>query len=385
MLRFEAPLEREFRAHYAARNLPLARVSLLLVVLLMGVLAWLDWRTQPSEFSAYSIAVRLGFVAPFALIALPATYPGPLARFADRFIACALVALGLGTLIILWRAAEAQVPLEFAALGGVTVSVYLIFGLRLFPALVLTLPLVVAFILMGAFVVETSQSSFFYDVLALVLINLVAAFGCYRLEHSARTIFLEREIVNILAGSDALTGIPNRRLFNNHLQSVRRQAERESRGIALGLVDLDHFDAFRNRYGREASEVCLRRVAHAIMRCARRPLDFAARFSGEEFAVVLYDSQVSYVERLAGQIRDHVAMLDIAHDASPVSERVTVSIGMALSGATRPQSAQALLELADEALQEAKAEGGNRVVVKYRSAGSQARVFQGPWPSPKAE
>lgn len=70
----------------------------------------------------------------------------------------------------------------------------------------------------------------------MIFLNVCGAYGCYRLEHASRTSFLEREIVNMLTGSDALTGIPNRRMFNAHLQRVWRQAMRESRGLERALA-----------------------------------------------------------------------------------------------------------------------------------------------------
>jgi len=258
-------------------------------------------------------------------------------------------------------------------------------GLRLIPALWAALPLLARHVMIGSGLAEPGER-LAYDAAALLLMNLVGALVCYRLEHGARTIFLEREIVNILAGNDALTGIPNRRMFNAHLQRVWRQALRESRGLALAILEIDHYPEFLERYGQRAADVCLKRVAHAVMGCARRPFDFTARFSREEFALVLFDPEQSYVEELFARIRDHVVLLDIPHETSPASERVSVSVGVAMAPPGVKLGAQELLELADAALAEVKGQGRNAVVVEDASrACAGDRVFRGPWPSPGRE
>ncbi len=385
LLRFEQPLEREFRAYYSARNLPLVRIALTLGLVFVGGMSLLDWWLHPGEFAARAAVVRLGLMAPMVAVSLLATYPGRLARFADKLFPCTGAAISGGSVALLWLGLEYAVTPDYSGVVVITLFLYLMLGLRLSPTLWLTLPLLGGFLWVEGILAQPT-ANFAYASLSLSFINLVAASTSYRLEHSARTSFLEREIVNILAGNDALTGIPSRKRFNTHLQSVRRQANRESRGLAVALVELDHPEAFRNRYGQQAADVCLRRVAHAIMRSARRPLDFAARFSGETFAVVLYDPEQRCVTNTIAHVRDNVAMLDIPHESSPTSERVTVSIGLAMSPPGSRHRTRLLLEAADQALQEAKSRGRDGLVVKdVSSAATEGRVFVGPWRSSVSE
>ena len=350
-----------------------------LALLLVVVLCLLDWRMLPPEFSGGALLLRGGVMVPAILFALWSTYPHRMARHVERMLMLTAAAVGVGAIGVGLIAHGAGLQLPFSGLVVTTIYIYLLLGLRLVPALLVAAPLLVSFLILAS-VADQPPEALWYQTVFIVFANVIGVAGCYKLEHAARTIFLENQILNILAGSDALTGIPNRRMFNTHLQSVWRQAQRDSRGLAVGLIDVDYFKRFNDRYGHQAGDVCLRRVAHTIMRCARRPLDFTARFGGEEFAVVLFDPDPDYIEKLANRIRTNIAVLDIPHEGSEVSERVTVSIGMVLAGPDSGRSAEGLLQLADEALYEAKEAGRNCVaVVRAAQDHSETGVFRGPW------
>jgi diguanylate cyclase (GGDEF)-like protein len=378
-LRFEQPLERDFRHAYIAGNLEFVRWSLGLGLLMVVLLCLLDWQILPPEFSRNALLLRGGVMVPAIFIALWSTYPHRMARYVEHTLMAAAAAVGVGAIGVGLIAHRAGVEVPFSGLVVTTIYIYLLLGLRLVPALTVATPLLGSF-LMLTLMSDQRPEAFWYQLVFIVFANIIGVAGCYKLEHAGRTIFLENQILNILAGSDALTGIPNRRMFNSHLQSVWRQAQRDSRGLAVGLIDVDYFKRFNDRYGHQAGDVCLRRIAHTIMRCARRPLDFTARFGGEEFAVVLFDPDPDYIEKLANRIRTNIAVLDIPHEDSDVSERVTVSIGMVLAGPDSGRSAEGLLQLADEALYEAKEAGRNCVaVVRVEQNQSATGVFRGPW------
>ncbi len=378
-LRFEEPLEREFRQAYTDRNLDFVRWSLGLALLLVVVLSLLDWQVLPAELAQPSIVLRCVIMVPIIFLALWATFPHRLTKYVQHTLMLAAAAVGAAAIAVGGVAHSAGLQVPVSGLVVTTVYVYLLLGLRLAPALTVALPLFGLFLAL-AVVSGQPAGALPYQIVFIGFANVIGAAGCYRLEHSARTIFLENQILNILAGSDALTGIPNRRMFNTHLHTVWREAHRESRSLAVGLIDVDHFKRFNDRYGHQAGDVCLRRIAHSIMRSARRPLDFTARFGGEEFAVVLYDPDPDYIEKLANRIRTSIALLDIPHEDSETAERVTVSIGMALAGPGSDRSAAGLLQLADEALYEAKAAGRNCVaVIRADQAHGQTGVFRGPW------
>ena len=378
-LRFEQPLEREFRQAYTDRNLGFVRWSLGLALLLVAVLSLVDWQMLPPAFHERSILLRALVMVPVIFLALWSTFPHRMAKYVQHMLMLAAASVGVAALGVGWVAYSAGLQVPFTGVVTTTFYVYLLLGLRLKPALCVALPLLTLYLGLVA-LSSAPLVSFIYQSVFILFANVIGAIGCYRLEHSARTIFLENQILNLLAGSDALTGIPNRRMFNTHLHTVWREAQRECRGLAVGLIDVDFFKRFNDRYGHQAGDVALRRIAHTIMRCARRPLDFTARFGGEEFAVVLYDPHPDYIEKLANRIRTNIAVLDIPHEGSEVSERVTVSIGMVLVAPGSGRSAAGLLQRADEALYEAKEAGRNCVaVIRDDRAHGETGVFRGPW------
>ena len=165
------------------------------------------------------------------------------------------------------------------------------------------------------------------------------------------------------ADTDGLTGIANRRRFDDALAHEWLRAQRSGGALSLLLIDIDHFKAYNDRYGHPAGDRCLRAVAQAMARPPQRPADLLARWGGEEFALLLPDTPAAGAVAVAQQLLQAVDALQLPHAASPVAPRVTVSIGAACGGA----SPQALLDGADRALYQAKAAGRHRVV---------------PWPSP---
>lgn len=165
-----------------------------------------------------------------------------------------------------------------------------------------------------------------------------------------------------LARTDALTGVANRRYFEQLLGEELRRAVRSGAPVSLLMIDVDFFKAYNDGLGHPAGDNCLIQVAHTIGRGLRRAGDCVARYGGEEFTVLLPDTALSGARQRADTIRRELARLAIAHPASPVDACVTVSIGVAtvLPG-DGGVSAAALIEAADHALYRAKREGRNRV------------------------
>ncbi len=164
----------------------------------------------------------------------------------------------------------------------------------------------------------------------------------------------------MLAATDGLTGIPNRRAFEEHFAAEWRVATRSRRPLALLMLDLDCFKQFNDGYGHLAGDICLQRVAQTVLTVARRPRDMAARYGGEEFAVLLPDTSSEIVLRLANALRDSVYEQAIEHNGSPW-KRVTVSIGCVSEIPEYGRPMTELVELADKSLYQAKSAGRNTV------------------------
>ena len=162
---------------------------------------------------------------------------------------------------------------------------------------------------------------------------------------------------------DGLTGIANRRNFDEELARIWRRAQRESAPVSLVLIDIDHFKKYNDHYGHLAGDDCLRRVAQTLQEAVKRPFDLVARYGGEEFAVVLPDTDGPGSYPLAEEMRKAVERLDIAHAASAVSSRVTISSGVAAIAPEAGAQPDGLIAAADACLYEAKRAGRNRVVI----------------------
>ncbi len=175
-----------------------------------------------------------------------------------------------------------------------------------------------------------------------------------------------------LSATDPLTGIGNRRAFDAALQTEWSRAMREAADLALLVIDVDHFKKYNDRYGHPAGDVCLRRIAEAIESTLRRPPDFAARFGGEEFVAVLPGTveagALDVAERLCCKVRE----LEVPHEASHLGV-VTISVGAASMAPRQGDGCQLLIDLADQALYDAKQAGRNR------SRGASARLVLGEW------
>jgi diguanylate cyclase (GGDEF)-like protein len=173
---------------------------------------------------------------------------------------------------------------------------------------------------------------------------------------------------------DGLTGIANRRHFDEVLAAETRRTARSGRPLSVIMIDVDHFKRFNDRYGHVAGDGCLQAVARAIAGCLHYPADCAARYGGEEFACILPDTDLLGARHVAARIGAAVNALGIAHQDSPTGSAVTVSLGVAGlaggepgktagdAGAAEVSAGARLLALADEQLYEAKRSGRNRAV-----------------------
>lgn len=161
--------------------------------------------------------------------------------------------------------------------------------------------------------------------------------------------------------TDSLTGLANRRHFDQHLEQQWALAARQDRALSLVMIDIDNFKPYNDEYGHPEGDAALAHVAKALRQVATRPMDLVARYGGEEFALVLPDTD-DPVE-LAESCRRRVESLALRHDYSDVAGVVTISAGVCTLRPAQTHSLKELAECADDALYQAKEEGRNRVVV----------------------
>jgi two-component system chemotaxis family response regulator WspR len=166
-----------------------------------------------------------------------------------------------------------------------------------------------------------------------------------------------------LTNTDGLTGIANRRYFDEYLHAEWRRARREKTELSMLLIDVDYFKRYNDTYGHVAGDEVLRRIATTIQAACRRPGDLAARFGGEEFAMILPKTSPESLELLGETVRLAVEELAIEHSASSTGNRVTISGGGATLIPGDGDIPARLIELADGRLYRAKHHGRNRIAM----------------------
>ncbi|HHP7229232.1 MAG TPA: diguanylate cyclase domain-containing protein [Xenococcaceae cyanobacterium] len=171
--------------------------------------------------------------------------------------------------------------------------------------------------------------------------------------------------LNKLATSDGLTGIANRRYFEQYLQQEWQRLTREQAPLSLIILDIDYFKQYNDTYGHQAGDNCLQQVAQAICSAAKRPADLVARYGGEEFAVILPRTDLEGATYIARKIQTAIRYLQIKHENSTVNNYVTVSQGVTTTVPTLDNIYQSLICVADIALYDAKKKGRNCIESCY--------------------
>lgn len=160
---------------------------------------------------------------------------------------------------------------------------------------------------------------------------------------------------------DPVTGLANRRSFDQTLDRVWRSGARDKFAVALLMIDVDFFKPYNDRLGHPAGDACLSRVASGLANAAKRPDDFVARYGGEEFAVILPRTDLDGALTVAERVHREIGKLGIIHPASPLGPSVTISQGVACRVPDHWSDPRFLINAADKALYEAKRRGRNRL------------------------
>ncbi len=163
-----------------------------------------------------------------------------------------------------------------------------------------------------------------------------------------------------LSATDGLTGIANRRMYDELAIREWRRCERMKKPLALVMIDVDHFKLFNDKYGHQVGDECLKAIAAQVGKAAPRATDLAARYGGEEFILVLGETDTDGAKWIANRLRQQVSDLKIPHYATS-SRHVTISCGVAAVIPEGKYSLDVLLKSADHALYQAKETGRDRV------------------------
>lgn len=182
------------------------------------------------------------------------------------------------------------------------------------------------------------------------------------LENKIRELEIAEEKLKSLASMDGLTGIYNRRTFDTEFNNEWYRGLRNNKKISLIMIDVDDFKSYNDNYGHLNGDECLKSVAHTIRDSIERPYDIVCRYGGEEFVVLLVNTDVKGAEYIANKIKENIYNLNIKHEHT-AAKRVTISLGVASMMPVVNYERENFIKLADKALYEAKRKGKNRVTI----------------------
>ena len=361
-LRFDPGLEAAYRVDQFNDRIGFLRTNLFILAALVFVIVEIDHVVMPAVRMIVPDLVRIGVIIPLLGIGFALTFWRGAATWYPRVMS---VLQPIVMILVAWiglQAWEQGEPRVFVRLPIAMVATYFVLGLPCRTAVAGNV-VAIAFYIAAATIKGMPGAELTYYLAMLLMTSVICAAGAYNLEHATRTAWLEGQLLAETALQDGLTGIPNRRRFDEHLPRAWHQAAREGRTIALLLADIDHFKRYNDRYGHQAGDEAMRAVAGVLAGYARRPLDLAARYGGEEFALLLFGAPREQAARIAEEILAAVRALAIDHADSGAAPVLTVSVGIASVTPVARRSCAGLVQLADQALYAAKDGGRDRAAL----------------------
>jgi len=372
-LRFSDFVEEEFLSQYAQMSVLRSRFLLILAIGATLISTGIEVSGQGGHpvILIFNILVMLPVLSAALLVSInPASH-----RLYRFLLVLSALLIGMLTTSVAMRASLDGMPYYFSILVTWVFVVWFILGLPFRHAAIAALTISVLYVF-GVILWDFRFNEFVFTVTLLFFINVVGAISCYQFEHAKRRSFLDSRVLSQLAERDGLTGLYNRRSYDQYVERIWRQSRRENVQLTLILIDIDHFKAYNDHYGHQAGDDALKEVANVISLSAQRPLDFAARYGGEEFALILYGPDDEYGRERPEQLRESVRDLKILHADSATDQYLTVSIGVALVMPGSVRSLIGAIQMADEALYQAKEEGRNRIIVKESDSHIQTGRFR---------
>jgi diguanylate cyclase (GGDEF)-like protein len=370
-LAFDEPLESQFRQWYAEHTRLRVRTTMWLAMgtMLVVLLAGGPFRAMREaifglENQPIVDVLRFGLIVPACAALLIVAYT-PLYQRWFAFVTPLAVAAHAISFVVMDVLMHPRGYSLSSWMPLVVLAPYFLFGMLHAQAVSAALLIVAAYAISGQ-VAGLDGPQRYFDIFVVAFASAIGGAVHYSFQRGVRRNYLAKQVLSESANRDALTGLHNRRMFDEHMQRLWQQAIREHVPIALLLIDLDHFKAFNDRAGHQAGDSCLIKVASVLPIAARRPLDLVARYGGEEFAVLLYEARREKVEEICKQLHAALARAAIEHPASPVGPFVTFSIGAACVQPRPGRHPEGFIQLADEALYAAKAGGRDRTVVMDR-------------------
>jgi diguanylate cyclase (GGDEF)-like protein len=379
-MRFPATLEQSFLSDGAPRRLGYFLLSGLLSLFIYNGFLLVDYLMVPDVFWL-AIKVRLAWFTPFATISLAVIWwrsTWLLQRGLHLTESLVLISGVLAAASLAYILSSSHAPnSQYYHVGLMIVIIYgnLVQRLRFWYAVAFSVIVYIVHIT-GVLMVQSFNPRLIPPMVAMIgatlVFTLMANYALERDERrqyllSLRRKYLLKDLGDVqnrlhqLSRVDSLTGLFNRRHFQEYLQQTWQRAQHDHAHVAIVMLDVDHFKQFNDRYGHPAGDQCLVQVAQAMQDSLRQPDDLVARYGGEEFIAVLPGADADTARKAAERIREAVTQLDLAHDASTTAATVTVSVGVSSCRACEHAREQDLIAAADSALYKAKRQGRNQV------------------------
>lgn len=232
---------------------------------------------------------------------------------------------------------------------------------------------IILIILIQSAITGTRQSVSIVFVMATYVLFLKIIYDVNRsmLVNNIRLLLKQHDLINelrqfnekltLISTTDELTQLANRRHFSTRLLTDWKRAKRSNVPISVMVIDIDFFKEFNDNYGHLIGDECLRAVAEIISKQVQRGTDMVARYGGDEFAVILYDTNLASAEEVARKIVKALEKANLKHEYSPVENRITLSIGISSMKPTSDERYEAIILKADKALYKVKESGRNNI------------------------
>ena len=381
---FAEPLEQEFRRYLKGLHFKGIKIFLLIGLVCWLGFAALDWVRY---LSVTQEGVRQAFVfyifGPRYWVVLFGLFCWWLLQ-TQRITAQSPSLQWLGFAFIYQIAAVAFVTSNFyitndmvAAKSSSVILIMVCFlplGYTFYQALGLALAVYLTDILTGYWMLPPDLLVEHWMICAIVgAALLISGFSTAMREQATRQQFLLRILLRWQAQHDPLTGLSNRRHFEEWANTGFHQARQECQPVALAIIDVDHFKKYNDHYGHQQGDYALQKIARSLQNVANRPLDLAIRLGGEEFAVIAYGETAESLDARLHGFMTELRTLAITHAHSPTASHMTASIGICevMDG----ENLESVYQRADQALYVAKTSGRDRVVLWGNLRGPAMPVF----------
>lgn len=305
--------------------------------------------------------IEFGLTAPLCGLSLFLLYRDPDSPMTTRVMLIAIIVVFWAVALIRWVGAAAGGSLSPEIVMVVPLALAAVGRLRLF----LILPMIVCCSLLFLLAEWHIKGAVGYAPTALgtLMFAALALMTAIATDRLTRRAWLDRQIAELSAMSDAITGLPNRQWLNRDMGTLFSLARRNQEPLAVYLIDLDHFKKLNDTHGHAAGDVALRAVGKVLARFGRRALDLAGRYGGEEFVLILHKPKLYGSVRIAEELVRSIADLGIENQGAPLG-RLTASIGVYVATPGTEDRPEDFLQQADIALYAAKHGGRNRHLLR---------------------